>query len=618
MAITRHAAVASSGAGVSSLSCTLPSGISAGSVLKGLITQDGSGKTFSLPGGWTVDRTDSITHGDTQTVARFTRVCDGTEGPTVTVSSSASGDMAVIIGGWDGVDNTTTERAASANNPNSSSVPTSPVTLTATTVTAVAGDQLVFMGAVDSNGGGGSYSGPTGYTTVSLTSGFFSTAVMGDEAAAGGATGSVTSVWTSSGAQGNFVAYLIALQPAGSGGGAALASTPNEATAASGALSTAIKLAATAASSAICSAALTTLIALAAAPASSAAAGASLSAPANLLSAPSSSASAAAGLSTAIKMACAGAGSSAATAAMTTAISAHAAASSSSSVAAALTTVIKVASTPAQTSSVAGALTNWATVTLAGTLYTGPDSIVGIDALWSAGAPTVGSTVYYDGAQLTIEPDASLVATSNGFSALAQFFNGTTWSQLLIQISPGFVSYPVSTVAATALLGDSSTAFNVAAAATSTASASISTQIRTAAAPAVQCASVADLTTRIRVSGGPSSATIATASLVTAIKCLAAAAAVSSASATWSDSGAVLASAPATYAVANASLQTQINLQSSAAADASVGASVTTKIQCAANPAASCAAAAMLAGQVVVGDAFKCYAPRWLFKIWRH
>lgn len=104
------------------------------------------------------------------------------------------------------------------------------------------------------------------------------------------------------------------------------------------------------------------------------------------------------------------------------------------------------------TTTAQGSLTNYASVVLTAPLYTGPDSIVGPNAIWSGATPVVGSRVFYDPTFITIHTDGEITSTSNNCQALAQFFTGSTWSELLIVITPNLVSYASDTTSASGAL----------------------------------------------------------------------------------------------------------------------------------------------------------------------
>lgn len=225
-AITRLTPVASEQAAATTIVVTLPTGIVNGTLLKMVVTQDiTSGVLFATPTGWTLDSTDTITNGDHQTFYKLSRVSDGTDGTTISVTFAAAGHNAgAVVGGWNGCDTTTGsfgpgERDFSKNNPNSASAPSSPVTMVGTTITPNTGDELVYMGGVDGGGTNGVYSGlPGTFNTIvqTVSTDQFMSAMLADApVSSGGATGATNATWTQSGGAGNFVVYFMALKSAG-------------------------------------------------------------------------------------------------------------------------------------------------------------------------------------------------------------------------------------------------------------------------------------------------------------------------------------------------------------------------------------------------------------------
>lgn len=223
MAITRLTPVASDQAAATTIVVTLPTGIVNGTLLKMIVTQDIlGGSLFSTPAGWTLDSTDVISNGDHQTVYKLSRVSDGTDGATVTVSPTAAGhNMGAVVNGYNGCDTTTGsfgagERDFNVNNPNSVSVPSSPVTLVGNSVAANNGDRLVFMAAVDCGGANGVFSGLPGTFSgiVQDPSGNNFTACMLSDApvTSGGATGTINGTWTQAATGGNFVVYMFSIK----------------------------------------------------------------------------------------------------------------------------------------------------------------------------------------------------------------------------------------------------------------------------------------------------------------------------------------------------------------------------------------------------------------------
>src|SRR6185437_13113193 len=78
--------------------------------------------------------------------------------------------------------------------------------------------------------------------------------------------------------------------------------------------------------------------------------------------------------------------------------------------------------------------------TLSGTLYTGVGGILDPN-FWVSVQPQDGQLIFYDGTNITIEPNGEIVSTTNNCSAVVQFFDGTAWSVGLVIITPQMVSY---------------------------------------------------------------------------------------------------------------------------------------------------------------------------------
>jgi hypothetical protein len=221
MAITALGAVATFQAnGTRFFVVNLPSGIVNQTLLKMIVTSDNVNTIFDTLAGWTLDRTDQITNGDKQQFWKYSRVSDGTDGTTVTLTANIAEFFGAVVDGFNGCDNTTGsfgagERDFSFNGTNSATPATSPVTLTGTSITPSAGDMLVYAGGVDCSGNNGTYSTPVGYgAPVQTPSGNQAASIMMSEliASASGATGNVTNTWTQSGNNGNFAIYLMALK----------------------------------------------------------------------------------------------------------------------------------------------------------------------------------------------------------------------------------------------------------------------------------------------------------------------------------------------------------------------------------------------------------------------
>ena len=206
--------------GSNSLTGTAPSGTTAGDVLIAIFSQDGSGATLTFPTGWTKVRTDNITNGDQQTVAWGWKIATGSDSYAFT--GSTGNDIGVCIAAYTGRDGTTPVEISTVNNPNSASPPTSPVSVTATGLTTSNIDDIVYLGACDTNGGNGLWTSPAAMTlrTETTNSGSFCALMIGDfSQSSAGVVANQTGTWTNGTNQGNPLAYLVALQPSGGGGG---------------------------------------------------------------------------------------------------------------------------------------------------------------------------------------------------------------------------------------------------------------------------------------------------------------------------------------------------------------------------------------------------------------
>lgn len=223
-------------AGTNSLTITTPT-YTTGDVLIAIWTQDGNA-TLTKPTGWTQVRTDHVSNGDVQTMAWAWKVSTGSDSFTFTGSNGSS--MAGSVASYSGRDGTTPVEISSGNNPNLSTPPNSPVTLTGTGVTtSTNGCDIVMMGSVDSSGFSGSFTAGGSLTlrTSTGTGLSFSTSALADyNQTSAGATGDQTMTWTLASTHGNFVAYLVALKPS-SGGGVSVALTGQAGTFSAGTLS---------------------------------------------------------------------------------------------------------------------------------------------------------------------------------------------------------------------------------------------------------------------------------------------------------------------------------------------------------------------------------------------
>lgn len=180
-----------------------------------LCSGDGPNSTFTPPAGqgWTLYSTDNLNF-DGQTVAVFTN--NALPSATSYDISSNAGGTSVYIWTFSGAASAT-PFTASKNVQDSTHA--SPVTVTATGLSTPANDcALLWLAGLDTGGGGITWTWPTGYTDgqQSYDNDFFSSGGAGGKTqAVAGPTGDV--VGTVTGQSMAWVAYLIAVAPAGGG-----------------------------------------------------------------------------------------------------------------------------------------------------------------------------------------------------------------------------------------------------------------------------------------------------------------------------------------------------------------------------------------------------------------
>ena len=254
----------------------------------------------------------------------------------------------------------------------------------------------------------------------------------------------------------------------------------------------------------------------------------------------------------------------------------QATASDVASAVAQLSTEILLSGAAAATASATGALVNWASVTLAGALYTGPGGVLDPN-FWVDAVPALGTKVYYDPTHITIYPNGEISSDSNNCTAIVQFFDGTSWALGLVVITPHMVAYARDVASASAQL---STAIQLAAAASAlvTATGAFSTAASLSATASDTASATGSLTTGIPLSALAANVSSAVAGLTTQIRL--AATATDTATATANLNGVISLDAAA-HAIASAlgTLSTQIRLGAIASSTASVSGSLSTVIR---------------------------------------
>lgn len=159
-----------------SVSTNVPTGIANNDIAILALSFDyneaGSGAaTFTFPTGFTEIVHVSNGAPDGNTVAVAWKRCDGTESGSFTVTASAGPQSAnaksVICGLWSGRDTGNPPVAGTwTDDTNGGTGYTSPMTSTAVSVTAVAGDDIAYVSSPDTNNApvGTSFTAPSGYT----------------------------------------------------------------------------------------------------------------------------------------------------------------------------------------------------------------------------------------------------------------------------------------------------------------------------------------------------------------------------------------------------------------------------------------------------------------------
>ena len=208
-----------------------PSGTVSGDFQLLLLTCDNNARSHTVSGGgvWTLLGTKQVVNAagaDGCVVEVFKQVAGASEPLTYTVTedtSQGSGTTAYCILSYSGVDTTTPIDVWSVVNANSTTIPASPVTMTATAVvTTVANTMLVYLSAWDASNSGaiGSYTSPSGYTgrvSESVASNFSNAFADDKGLATAGGSGTPGGVVTQSATSGNFITYLVALKPTSGG-----------------------------------------------------------------------------------------------------------------------------------------------------------------------------------------------------------------------------------------------------------------------------------------------------------------------------------------------------------------------------------------------------------------
>lgn len=225
-----------------------------------------------------------------------------------------------------------------------------------------------------------------------------------------------------------------------------------------------------------------------------------------------------ASLTVGVKLASAAAGKATVSASLRTGFPAAlaAAASGTASVAGALTTGSFGSAAAGGKASVSGAFTNFASVTLAGTLYTGIGGVLDPNLVWPFSAPIVGSVVLYDPTFITIAANGEISSTSNNCSAVVQFFDGTNWNVVTVVITPNLVTYAGGRATVTATLS-TVIGWNAKASGVASVTAALTTGVRLSTAAGGRATVTASLTSFIAWWSGSANLVVSTITSVGAI-----------------------------------------------------------------------------------------------------
>jgi len=199
-----------------------PSGFVANDILILVLSSDANASTASPPSGFTQLIKDTWTTPDGQVMFLWWKRAAGSDSLTVT-GMSASASKLLRCFAWSGRD-TVNPPVISTSALNQSSN-ASPTTLTANGVTALAGDDLFWFGALDVNAASATntFTQPTGYTSqgssVDTVDHFNVIAAANKDNVGAGATGTVSGTLTHSGSAG-WDALLVRIPSSGGGASA--------------------------------------------------------------------------------------------------------------------------------------------------------------------------------------------------------------------------------------------------------------------------------------------------------------------------------------------------------------------------------------------------------------
>lgn len=211
----------SSKANVSATTCTpaAPAGYVAGDVLVALATNNSATGVIAFPSGWTQVRSDSGAINDGLTASWGWTIATGTD--SFSWHLTGTRDFGVIVAAYTGINVSSPIDISSVNGPVAAA--SSPVSTTGTGVTTAGLDDVIHLVSGAPSGGfsaGGSWAAPSAMTLrqsspFTGTGGFAMGALSDFTQTSSGATGSQVGTWTDAGSTFGYIAYLVALTPAG-------------------------------------------------------------------------------------------------------------------------------------------------------------------------------------------------------------------------------------------------------------------------------------------------------------------------------------------------------------------------------------------------------------------
>jgi hypothetical protein len=205
-----------------SLSCSAPSGVVAGDILIMIAAVDGGSDSYLASwsaSGWTAFTTQVHTSApDGQNAMAWWKVATGSDTYTATLtwdaSMSTTPDWIMAALAFSGRNATGTAWATPATNTSSNA---NPVSINAPTITAVAGDDLVWASIPDvtASGIGNGHAAPTNYTErLDAENAWSNLAVDTRDNVSAGATGTVSANFTVTSTGAGWIAFHIRI-PAG-------------------------------------------------------------------------------------------------------------------------------------------------------------------------------------------------------------------------------------------------------------------------------------------------------------------------------------------------------------------------------------------------------------------